>query len=298
MKYIPTAITDFDNIFTPIRDEFDDDDKIVSFINYYEENCGQPYALVDKKKISLVWEDPENADKKHTCNITPSSKTISFNPIEGKSSRFKASETLMNNLKSIITYWKLKETPFDPIDDGISKTKTLPLEIRTVMVKGNPDAKTVEMPNELIANFKQIKPKGYWTVTANYHDKNAVYTSVGEKRKFSSSQEAVIDLIKEAIDVDSTPNLEVFSLEDREGKKYSMEDMVQLIFQFSQKQCPSDSDVLELPVYDSTNDDDKKNYIEAIKQGDLNLVKQFVLCGADPSKNIKIKKLNEFHLSM
>lgn len=295
MKYIPTAITDFDNIITPIRTEFGDE-KIVPFVDYYEENCGQPYALVDKTKISLVWEDPENSQRKHICIINPSSKTITLKPLDNKSSRLKASDDLFNEIEAVVKSWSLTVTPFDLVDKNkIDKIKdSKPLRIRTVSVKGNPNAELVSMPDKLIVCFKDNASGYSWEMTANYHSKNAVYSSAFEnyKKKFATPEEAIVDLIKEAIEANTLPNYEIVYLKDGKDydKKYQLEDLEQLVYQYIQRYSPTDATTIELPIYDPTNEDDIKNYIEAIKKGDLNLVKDFLKSGAIPFDAIKLGK--------
>ena len=277
-KYVPKNVTDFDNIMSPIR--WEDDEKtedVESFIDYYEENCGKPYAIVTDKNISLIWENPEDTEEKHICTITPSTQTIEFKPLDGKKVKVKISDETMSMIEAEAKLWKLEITPFKAKKEKAKKLK--PLEM--VTINGNPNADQIPMPNNLLIRCVDKSRGVGWDITANYHKKKHVYANNDYKKQFATVEESIVDLIKVALSVNRTPGFEVAYLCDGHDEeiKYSIDDMEQLVFQYTQAQSPSDSTVLELPIYDP--EDDARTYMEAIKQGNVEMVRQILLAGAD-----------------
>ena len=296
MKYIPTETTDFDNIMQPIRLNplFVEKDyrAVETFIDFYDEYCGRPYAIVDEQSVSLVWEDAENTENKHICIITPAKKTVTLQPLEGEPSKkgkpykFKIDEELLSEIERVTQSWGLTVTPFKPKKE--KKVNNKPLKIDTVTINGNLNAKQIPLPKKLRVRISHIDDESRgWVVTANYHKKNGVYINNFSKRKFATPEESVVCAIMEALDTERNhPEWKVNCIEDvtdeMYGTTYSLEDMEQAVFQYIQKQSPSDETVFNLPFFDLSDKKQVETYIEAVKRGELELVKQFFSAGAYP----------------
>lgn len=261
---------------------------VEKFNEYYEEYCGAPILTGNGEMIQFMWKDPDDPAKKHICTIYPANKKAIIEPIGSKKTTIKLSGDFIEWLKGRFLEYFAENSTIGEHPFKQKKKEEKLIKITTIMINKQPEASDTGLPKAIRCYFYNEKDQLLFDISANYYKKKQVYIQGNSKYKknFGSVEEAMTDALKLIFFHLSQGRKAKYIEDPSNGTKYNLVDLEQELYREASKNLQENTDEITLPVFDPDDSKQVKNFFNAIKNGDIALVRQYLDAGITPCQDI------------